>query len=90
MSSPIIAESLTYICINLSIKTGSFPTKCKEAKVKPLHKGGSSSDPNNVRPISILPVLSFFFFEKTKTKYVHEALMNFLEEYKLLYDTIWF
>ena len=81
MSSPIIAESLTYIC-NLSIKTGSFPTKWKEAKIKPLHKGGSSSDPNNFRPISILPVLSKLF-----EKHVHEALMNFLEEYKLLYDT---
>ena len=60
MSSSIIVESLAYIC-NLSIKTGSFPDKWKEAKVKPLHKGGPSNDPYNFRPISILPVLSMFF-----------------------------
>ena len=60
MSSPIIAESLTFIC-NLSIKTGSFPDKWKEAKVKPLHKGGPTNDPNNFRPISILPALSKLF-----------------------------
>ena len=71
MSSPIIAESLTYIC-NLSIKTGSFPEKWKEAKVKPLHKGGASNDPNNFRPISILPVLSKLF-----EKHVHEGLITF-------------
>ena len=81
MSSPIIAESLTYIC-NLSIKTGSFPERWKEGKVKPLHKGGPSNDPNNFRPISILPVLSKLF-----EKHVHEGLINFLEKYKLLHDT---
>ena len=81
MSSPIIAESLTYIC-NLSIKTGSFPERWKEAKVKPLHKGGPSNDPNNFRPISILPVLSKLF-----EKHVHDGLINFLESYKLLHDT---
>ena len=81
MASPIITESLAFIC-NLSIKTGSFPAKWKEAKVKPLHKGGPSNDTNNFRSISILPVLSKFF-----EKYVHESLMNFLEKYKLLYDT---
>ena len=80
MASPIIAESLTFIC-NLSIKTGSFPDKWKEAKVKPLHKGESANDPNNFRPISILPVLSKLF-----EKHVHESLMNYLEKYKLLYD----
>ena len=81
MSSPIIAESLKFIC-NLSIKTGSFPDKWKEAKVKPLYKGGQTNDPNNFRPISILPVLS-----KLLEKHVHESFMNFLEKYKLLYDT---
>ena len=77
MVSPIIAESLALIC-NLSIEIGSFPDKWKEATVKPLHKGGPSNDPNNFRPISILPVLS-----KRFEKHVHESLMNFLEKYKL-------
>lgn len=81
MASPFIAESLTYIC-NLSIRSSSFPEKWKEAKVKPLHKGGSSNDLINFRPVSILPVLSKLF-----EKHAHESLMNFLEKYKLLHNT---
>lgn len=81
MASPFISESLTYIC-NLSIHTGGFPEKWKEAKVKPLHKGGHSNEPNNFRPISILPVLSKLF-----EKHVHESLMVFLIKYDLLYNT---
>ena len=54
----------------------------KEAKVKPLHKGGPSKDLNNFRPISILPVLSKLF-----EKHAFESLMNYLEKYKLLYNT---
>ena len=81
MAAPFIAESLTFIC-NLSIRTGSFPEKWKEAKVKPLHKGGPTNDLNNFRPISILPVLSKLF-----EKHVHESLLSFLEQYKLLYST---
>ena len=80
MASPIIAESLTFIC-NLSIKTGSFPDKWKEAKVKPLHKGGPANGPSNFRPISVLPVFSKLF-----EKHVHESLMNLLEKNKLLFD----
>ena len=81
LASPFIAESLSFIC-NLSIQTGSFPEKWKEAKVKPLHKGGPTNDLNNFRPISILPVLSKLF-----EKHVHESLLGFLEQYKLLYNT---
>ena len=81
MAGPFIADSLTYIC-NLSIKTGAFPMKWKEAKVKSLHKGGSPKDLNNFRPISILPVLSKLF-----EKHAFESLMNYLEKYKLLYNT---
>lgn len=81
IASPFISESLTYIC-NLSIRTGSFPDKWKEAKVKPLHKAGPTNDPNNFRPISILPTLSKLF-----EKHAQESLMSFLVEHKLLYNT---
>ena len=43
---------------NLSIKLNSFPRSCKFAKVKPLFKKGSKTDPQNYRPISLLPLLS--------------------------------
>lgn len=81
MSSSVIGESLTHI-FNLSIKTSSFPEKWKEAKVKPLFKGGSSNDLNNFRPISILPVLSKVF-----EKHAHESLVTFLDKYKVLHMT---
>ena len=51
---------LDRICnlINLSIKQSLFPDQCKIAKLKPLFKKGSKSDPKNYRPISLLPVVS--------------------------------
>lgn len=79
MSSVCISESITYLC-NLSIKTGMFPDKWKEAKVKPLHKSGPKDDLNNYRPISILPVLSKLF-----ERHVHDSLSCFLDRYKLMF-----
>ena len=43
---------------NLSITTETFPSSFKEAKVVPLFKKGSTLDPGNYRPVSILNVLS--------------------------------
>ena len=46
---------------NLSMTLGSFPNVFKIAKVKPLFKKGSKTDPSNYRPISLLPFLSKVF-----------------------------
>ena len=47
------------ICdINLSIKLSAIPDKCKIAKLTPLFKKGSKTDPKNYRPISLLPLIS--------------------------------
>ena len=56
-AAPIIIRSLTYI-INLSITTGIFPNAWKIAKVTPIFKEDAKTDPNNYRPISVLPVVS--------------------------------
>lgn len=49
-------------CIfNSCIDSGVFPDLMKLSKVIPLFKSGSSLDPSNYRPISILPTLSKIF-----------------------------
>lgn len=49
----IISPSIAAI-INKSLSSGKFPNKLKMAKVFPIFKNGSKSDPSNYRPISIL------------------------------------
>jgi len=35
-----------------------IPSEWKSAKVTPIYKSGNKSDPNNYRPISVLPLIS--------------------------------
>lgn len=48
-------------CINCSLKSGIFPQSLKLAKVSPIYKSGSKSDPGNYRSISILSINSKIF-----------------------------
>ena len=68
--------------INKSILTGKFPDKLKIAKVFPIHKSGSKSDPCNYRPISILPTISKIF-----ERHVNRHLMSYLNKYCLIHET---
>ena len=52
-----IAPSLTYI-INLSLTTSTVPTDWKKAKVSLIYKSGSTTELENYRPISVLPIAS--------------------------------
>lgn len=56
----LILDEITN-CINKNLELGTFPDSLKIAKVSPIHKNGSKSDPGNYRPISVLPVLSKIF-----------------------------
>ena len=56
-ASPTVTRSLTFI-INQSIATGIFPKAWKRARVSPIFKEDLRNDPNNYRPISVLPVVS--------------------------------
>ncbi|KAA5569769.1 reverse transcriptase family protein, partial [Pseudomonas aeruginosa] len=56
----IIASHLVSI-FNDCIKCGVFPDLMKHSKVIPLFKSGSTDDPSNYRPISVLPTLSKIF-----------------------------
>ena len=69
-----IVPSLNHI-INLSIRSGCFPEDWKISKVLPLYKENIKSDPNNYRPISILPVVSKVL-EKVMFKQRYECLTD--------------
>ncbi|KAL0859989.1 hypothetical protein ABMA27_010304 [Loxostege sticticalis] len=76
----IIVEKLA-ISINKCFKLGIFPDSLKVAKVSPIHKSGSKTDPGNYRPISVLPVISKIF-----ERLLYNRLNNFLTEKKVLID----
>ena len=75
----LLALPIAQLC-NLSLSTSSFPSGCKNAKLKPLYKKGSKTDPKNYRPISLLPIVS-----KIIEKVVHEQTSLFLNQYNILY-----
>ena len=70
---------ITQLC-NLSISSGRFPDACKIAKLKPLFKKGSKTDPKNYRPIPLLPLIL-----KVLERIVHEQSMEFLDKDNILY-----
>ncbi|CAG2191878.1 unnamed protein product [Mytilus edulis] len=57
MCSNVIALALTYL-FDLRIKCGKFPSIFKTARVCPNFKSGDACNPNNYRPIAVLPCLS--------------------------------
>ena len=52
-----LARPIPQLC-NISIKLNCFPRSFKIAKVKLIFKKGSETDPQNYRPISLLPLIS--------------------------------
>ena len=56
IAAPFIPKKLTDI-FNLSIGSGIFPSEWKIAKVTPIFKSGERNEPNNYRPISVLPTV---------------------------------
>ena len=68
-----LSSPLTYL-INLLSSTGLVPTNWQVAKVTPIHKGGTTDDNNNFRPISVLTTCS-----KILERAVHKQLIEHLE-----------
>ena len=52
LCAPYISEPLANI-FNASINNGTYPDLLKIARVTPIYKKGSKSDPSNYRPISV-------------------------------------
>ena len=80
ISVPIFKEFINFfidpliVIINICLKKGYFPNQLKLAKIIPIFKKGDKSDPNNYRPISILP-----FISKILEKCIHTRLISFLD-----------
>ena len=78
MAANIVAPSLTSI-FSKSILTGIYPNDWKTAKVTPLFIKGIKSDPNNYRPISVIPIISKVF-----ERIIYNQLFHYLDDNKLL------
>ena len=65
----------------MSFLTGVYPNLLKIVKVIPIHKGVSTQDVKNYRPISLLSI-----FDKIIEKLMHKRLYNFLLEHNVLYQ----
>ena len=63
----------------MSLLTGVYPDLLKVVKVIPIHKGGSTQDVNNYRPISLLSI-----FDKIIEKIMHNRLYTFLELHNII------
>ena len=79
-AGPIVSASLTYI-INRSLTTGIFSNDWKVARVTPIYKDDIKTNPNNYRPISVLPIVSKFI-----ERIVFNQLYAFLMRHDLLAD----
>ena len=76
-AAPIVSEQLTRM-FNFSLRTGQIPNEWKTAKVTPIHKGGDKQDPNNYRPISIIPIVM-----KVLERVVHDQLHAHFSDHSL-------
>ena len=78
----VLAAPLTYI-FNLSLHNAIIPRSWKCATVTPLHKDGSVSDPNNFRPISVLPVVMKIFNRAVRSQiYQHLSTNKLLSSHQ--------
>ena len=80
LKDALLALPLHFLFIvNLVLATSVFPDQWKIALVSPLRKGGDSSDVNNLRPISVLPLPA-----KLTEKIIHKQTLDYLNNNDLL------
>ena len=76
MCALLIANPLSKL-FNKSLESGKFPAVWKKACVTPIYKDkGSSSDPTNYRPISLLPNLSKILEKKLVFNQIYQHRME--------------
>ena len=74
-----LVKPISDLC-NFSINSNKFPDSCKVAKLRPLYKKCSLTQPCNYRPISLLPLIS-----KVIEKVINDQTSTFLNSKDLLY-----
>ena len=74
--TPILRELLQYY-----LEKGIFPENWKSALIQPIPKKWKKCDPNNYRPIALLPVIS-----KVMEKYINKSVLNHLESNNIISD----
>ena len=74
----ILVKSIAKIC-KISISSGLFQNGCKIAKLKLLYNKGIKTNPENFRPISLLPLIS-----KLIERIVYDQVDNFLLQNTIL------
>ena len=80
MTWSVIAPHVLEV-VNASLVSGVLPGEWKRATVVPIHKSGSTSEPNNYRPVSILPVVA-----KLVESVVSSQLLEYLIAHSVLTD----
>lgn len=78
MTLDVTLPTITKI-VNRSIETNKFPTYWKKAIVRPVPKKSQVNQLNDLRPISILPVLS-----KVLERVVLDQVINFVESMNIV------
>ena len=76
----IMAKLIAKIC-NMPISSELFPRDCKIAKLDLLYKKGSKTNPENFRPIFLLPLIP-----KVIERIVYDQEDNFLLQNNILYN----
>ena len=63
-------------CINGALSQGISPDSLKLANITPVHKKDETTDKENYRPVSVLPLFSKIF-----EKVIYDQLSQYLEKY---------
>ena len=63
-------------CVNGALSQGIFPDRLKLANITPVHKKDETTDKENYRPVSVLPLFSKIF-----KKVIYDQLSQYLEKY---------
>ena len=80
LTKNLVSKPLAKI-YNLSVKTGTYPSHLKIAKVTPIYKKGDPQSPSNYRPISVLTHINKIF-----EKVLFNRLSSHLTKHNLLYN----